>query len=140
MSVVGCKEHIALAKRAAEESITLIKNNGVLPFDKKKVKKLAVLGKLANYENIGDHGSSCVYPKYVVTPLQGIAAVAPDTEVIFEDGSDLEAAKKAAAQADAVLFVVGYNFDDEGEYISGDDFGSMSGAGRKCRWRSETGT
>lgn len=100
MSVVGCKEHIALAKRAAEESITLIKNNGVLPFDKKKVKKLAVLGKLANYENIGDHGSSCVYPEYVVTPLQGIAAVAPDTEVIFEDGSDLEAAKKAAAQAE----------------------------------------
>ena len=40
----------------------------------------------------------------------------------------MEAAKKAAAQADAVLFVAGYNFDDEGEYISGDDFGSMSGA------------
>ena len=99
MSVVGCKEHIALAKRAAEESITLIKNKNVLPLDKKKVKKLAVLGKLADYENIGDHGSSCVYPKYVVTPLQGIAAVAPDVQVIFEDGSDLEAAKKAAAAA-----------------------------------------
>ena len=98
MSVVGCKEHIALAKRAAEESITLIKNKNVLPLDKKKVKKLAVLGKLADYENIGDHGSSCVYPKYVVTPLQGIAAVAPDVQVIFEDGSDLEAAKKAAAR------------------------------------------
>lgn len=128
MSVVGCKEHIALAKRAAEESITLIKNDGVLPLDRSKVKKLAVLGKLANYENIGDHGSSCVYPKYVVTPLQGIAAVAPEVQVLYEDGSDLEAAKRAAAEADAVLFVVGYNFDDEGEYISGDDFGSMSGA------------
>lgn len=128
MSVVGCPEHIALAKRAAEESITLIKNEGVLPLDKKQVKKLAVLGKLADYENIGDHGSSCVYPKYVVTPLQGIAAVAPDVQVLYEDGSDVEAAKKAAAEADAVVFVVGYNFDDEGEYISGDDFGSMSGA------------
>ena len=128
MSVVGCKEHIALAKRAAEESITLIKNKNILPLDKKKVKKLAVLGKLADYENIGDHGSSCVYPKYVMTPLQGIAAVAPDVQVIFEDGSDLEAAKKAAAEADAVVIVAGYNFDDEGEYISGDDFGSMSGA------------
>jgi beta-glucosidase len=128
MSVVGCPEHIALAKRAAEESITLIKNEGVLPLDKHEIKKLAVLGKLANYENIGDHGSSCVYPSYVVTPLQGIAAVAPEVQVIYEDGSDLEAAKKAAAEADAVLFVVGYNFDDEGEYISGDDFGSMSGA------------
>ncbi|MDO4298618.1 MAG: glycoside hydrolase family 3 C-terminal domain-containing protein [Lachnospiraceae bacterium] len=128
MSVVGCAEHIALAKRAAEESITLIKNDDVLPLDKHGIKKLAVLGKLADYENIGDHGSSCVYPKYVVTPLQGIAAVAPEVQVIYEDGSDLEAAKKAAAEADAVLFVVGYNFDDEGEYISGDDFGSMSGA------------
>ncbi len=128
MSVVGCPQHIALAKRAAEESITLIKNDGVLPFDKKKIKKLAVLGKLADYENIGDHGSSCVYPAYVVTPLQGIAAAAPEIEVLYEDGSDLEAAKKAAKEADAVLFVVGYNFDDEGEYISGDDFGSMSGA------------
>ena len=128
MSVVGCPEHIAIAKRAAEESITLIKNENVLPLDKTKVKKLAVLGKLADYENIGDHGSSCVYPKYVVTPLQGIAKVAPDVEVTYCDGSDLEAAKKAASEADAVVFVVGYNFGDEGEYISGDDFGSMSGA------------
>lgn len=128
MSVVGCDAHISLAKRAAEESITLIKNENVLPFDKTSVKKLAVLGKLADYENIGDHGSSCVYPRYVVTPLQGIAKIAPDVQVIYEDGSDLNAAKKAAAEADAVLFVVGYNFDDEGEFISGDSFGSMSGA------------
>ena len=27
-----------------------------------------------------------------------------------------------------MVIVAGYNFDDEGEYISGDDFGSMSGA------------
>ena len=128
MSVVGSPEHIALARRAAEESITLIRNEGVLPFDRKAVKKLAVIGKLADYENIGDHGSSCVYPKYVVTPLKGIRAAAPDTEIVYADGSDPEAAKKAAAEADAVVFVVGYNFSDEGEYISGDDFGSMSGA------------
>lgn len=126
-SVVGCPEHIALAKKAAEESITLIRNNDVLPFSK-GMKKLAVLGKLANYENIGDHGSSCVYPAYVVTPLQGIAKIAPDVQIIYEDGSDLEAAKKAAQEADGVLFVVGYNFGDEGEFISGDQFGSMSGA------------
>ncbi len=127
-SVVGCAEHIALAKRAAEESITLIKNEQVLPLKKQEIKKLAVIGKLADYENIGDHGSSCVYPNYVVTPLQGIKAAAPDAEILYADGSDVEAAKKAAAEADAAVFVVGYNFDDEGEYISGDDFGSMSGA------------
>lgn len=128
MSVVGCPAHIALAKRAAEESITLIKNDGVLPLDKSAVKKLAVIGKLADVDNIGDHGSSRVYPAYAVTPLQGIAKVAPGVEVVYADGSDLEAAKKAAAEADAALFVVGFNYDDEGEYIAGDDFGSMSGA------------
>jgi len=128
MSVVGCPAHIALAKRAAEESVTLIKNEGVLPLDKKAVRKLAVIGKLANVENIGDHGSSRVYPAYAVTPLEGIAKVAPDVEVVYADGSNIEAAKKAAAEADAAVFVVGFNHDDEGEYIAGDDFGSMSGA------------
>lgn len=127
MSVVGCKEHIELAKKAARESITLIKNENILPL-KKSIAKVAVLGKLANYENIGDHGSSCVYPEYVVTPLQGIAKIAPDVEIVYQDGSDMESAKNAAKEADAVIFVVGYNFSDEGEYISGDDFGSMSGA------------
>ena len=128
MSVAGCSEHIALAKRAAEEAVTLIKNDGVLPLDRSKVKKLAVLGKLADYQNIGDHGSSCVYPAYVVTPLEGIKAIAPDVEVLYADGSDIRKAKQAAEQADAVVFVVGYDFGDEGEFISGDNFGSMSGA------------
>ena len=62
MSVVGCEEHIAIAKKAAEEGITLIKNEGVLPLKKDKVKKVAMIGKLANKENIGDHGSSWVRP------------------------------------------------------------------------------
>ncbi|MBQ6442294.1 MAG: glycoside hydrolase family 3 C-terminal domain-containing protein [Lachnospiraceae bacterium] len=128
MSVVGCPEHIALAKRAAEEAITLIKNEGVLPLDKNAIRKLAVVGKLADRENIGDHGSSRVYPAYTITPLQGIAKVAPDVEVVYTDGSDIETAKRAAAEADAVLIVAGFDCDDEGEYIAGDDFGSMSGA------------
>ena len=40
MSVVGCKEHIALAKKVAEKGITLLKNAGVLPLKKGAVKKL----------------------------------------------------------------------------------------------------
>ncbi len=66
-SVLACPEHVALAKRAAEESITLIKNEGVLPFDKETVHKLALIGKLAKAPNIGDYGSSRVRPPYVVT-------------------------------------------------------------------------
>ncbi|WP_276929709.1 beta-glucosidase [Herbinix luporum] len=118
-SVIGCKEHVELALEAARKGITLIQNNNnVLPFKKEKAERIAVFGKLANKANIGDHGSSRVFPKYVVTPLQGIAKVAEDTEVIFYDGTDMDHAKKLAAEANYTLFVVGFDHDDEGEYIS----------------------
>jgi beta-glucosidase len=60
--VIGCKEHIALAHKAAREGITLLKNEDVLPLDRKKTKKLALIGRLSDKDNIGDHGSSRVYP------------------------------------------------------------------------------
>ena len=128
MSVVGCKDHIALAKRAAEESITLIKNENVLPLDRAKVKKLALIGKLGDKANIGDHGSSQVRAAYTVTPLEGLRAANPGCEVVFDDGSDPKRAKKAAAEADAVVFVVGYNHDDEGEFVSAEQNGNYLGA------------
>lgn len=127
MSVVGCKEHIELAKRAAEEAITLVKNKNVLPLDK-NIKKIAVIGKLADAQVIGDQGSSWVRPPYVKTPLQGIKEAVPSAEVLYSDGSDLNEVKKLAAEADAVIYVVGYNHDDEGEFISSDTSDNYTGA------------
>ncbi len=127
MSVVGSKEHIALAKRAAEEAITLVKNKDVLPLDK-SVKKLAVVGKLADAAVIGDHGSSWVRPPYVITPLQGIKKAVPEAEILYSDGSDLEEVKKLAGDADAVIYVVGYDHDDEGEFISDDTVDNYTGS------------
>lgn len=120
MSVVGCPEHIALAKEAAEKGITLIKNESVLPLKRTQIRTLALIGRLADTAVIGDHGSSWVRPAYVVTPKAGLEAANPDCQVIWDDGSDLTRAKKLAAQADAVVFVVGCNHDDEGEYIIDD--------------------
>ncbi len=128
MSVVGCKEHIALAKRAALEGITLVKNEGVLPLNKDKVRKIALIGQLAQKPNIGDYGSSRVRPAYVVTPEEGIRKTAPGVEILFADGNDIEAAKKIAAAADAVIFVVGYNHDDEGEFVAVDESQNYLGA------------
>ncbi len=128
-SIIGCKEHIALALQSAREGITLIKNEDrVLPFEKNSIKRLVVLGKLGEKEVIGDHGSSQVHPAYIVTPIQGIANVSPKTEVIYYSGENLEHAKKLAGEADAVVFVVGYDYDDEGEYISEDQNDSYTGA------------
>ena len=128
MSVVGCKDHIALAKKVAEKAITLVKNDGVLPFDRAKTKTLAVIGKLGDKANIGDHGSSQVRAAYIVTPTQGLRAANPGCEVLFDDGSDLERAKAVAAKADAVVFVVGYDHDDEGEFVSAEQNGNYLGA------------
>ncbi|WP_026661361.1 beta-glucosidase family protein [Butyrivibrio sp. AC2005] len=127
MSVVGCKEHTELAKRAAEEAITLVKNENVLPLDK-GIKKIAVVGKLADENVIGDQGSSWVRPPYVITPLQGIKKAVPSAEILYSDGSDLDEVKKIATEADAVIYVVGYNHDDEGEFISTDTTDNYTGA------------
>lgn len=116
---IGCREHIELALQSAREGITLIKNeNEILPLSKENTKKIVVLGKLGQKENIGDHGSSWVFPEYVVSPIQGIANISPKSQVIFYDGENIEHAKELAEEADAVIFVVGFNHDDEGEYVS----------------------
>ncbi len=128
MSVVGCAEHVAVAREVAEKGITLIKNEHVLPLAKADTKKIALIGKLANTEIIGDHGSSWVRPPYVVTPEEGLKKANENCEVIFNDGSDIESAKKLAKEADAVVFVVGYNHDDEGEFISEDQMENYTGA------------
>lgn len=115
---LGCKDHIELSLRAAQEGITLIKNDhAVLPLAK-GLKKIVLFGKLAARPNIGDRGSSRVYPEYVVSPLEGIVKTMPQAEVVFYDGDDLNHAKQMAEEADAVIFVVGMDHKDEGEYIS----------------------
>ncbi|WP_331526388.1 beta-glucosidase [Kineothrix sp. MB12-C1] len=119
MDVVGCKDHIQLALQSAREGITLIKNqNHVLPLDKKTTRQVVVFGKLAQDEATGDKGSSQVFPPYVVTPLQGIVKASSNTEVIYYEGEDLNHCKKLAESADAVIFVVGYDFNDEGEFVA----------------------
>ena len=118
-SLVACPEHIALALEAAEKSMTLMQNrNNVLPFIKESTKRVAVIGKLGDVENTGDHGSSWVYPPYVITPLEGIKRLLPHAEVAWADGEDIEEATQLARWADAVVLVAGYDHDDEGEYIT----------------------
>lgn len=120
-SVIASTEHTGLARKVAEEGITLIKNeHQTLPLEPKKTQTIAVIGKLAKSDNIGDHGSSRVYPPYTVSPLEGLKKAFPDSNILYNDGTHLEAAKQAAKSANVVIFVVGYSYDDEGEYVSND--------------------
>ena len=71
---------------------------------------------LANTPNIGDHGSSRVYPPYVITPLVGIKKTAGNSiNIIFNEGNDIEAAKKLAKNSEISIIVAGYTHIDEGE-------------------------
>lgn len=117
-----------LARDVARQSITLLKNDGVLPLDR-NLRRIAVIGPDADaqYNQLGDY-TAPQDPDYICTVLEGIrAAVGPDTEVIYERGcavrdttrSQIERAVAAAADADAVVLVVGGSSarDFETEYI-----------------------
>ena len=79
----------SLARRAACESIVLLKNeNGLLPLGK-EIRRIAVVGpNAANWEAlVGNYNG---IPKDPVTVLDGIRNKAGDcTEVLFAEGSDL---------------------------------------------------
>ena len=121
MDLVASKEHIELAREAAEKSMVLLKNaQGVLPFQK-TVKRILIAGELGNRPNTGDAGSSKIDAPYVVTPLEGIRSnFGADTEVVFCDERDLDRAADEAARADCVIITVGNDMHDEGEYIGPD--------------------
>ncbi len=120
-SVIACKKHTDLARRAAEESMVLLKNEGgVLPLAK-EVKKVVVIGHLADQPNTGDHGSSSVYPPYVVTALEGLKEkLGAGTEIVHLDERDLEQIRTQAKDADAVIVIAGNDYNDEGEFVMPD--------------------
>jgi beta-glucosidase len=123
---IDTPEQRAIARKAATESIVLLKNSGdLLPLDSSKVHTLVVIGPNAAVARTGGGGSSLVTPKYSIAPLQGIqdragqriqVSYALGTAMEGEDPSkDAPEAREqlrneavnAAAKADAAVIVVG---------------------------------
>ena len=125
-------EHQALALEAARRSIVLLKNDrGVLPFDRTKLKTLAVIGPNAKGLHLGGYSS---VPGRGVDVLTGITAAAGggvrvlhaegvriteheanwnDDKVVLGDPAlnraRIQDALRVARQADAIVLVVGTN-------------------------------
>ncbi len=95
------------------------RRRNLLPLSLERLRKIAVIGRLAARPNIGDmKGSSHVYPPYVVTPLDGIREKAGSgIEVLYSEGVNPEDYLLIVKEADAVIVVAGLTSDDEGEYI-----------------------
>ena len=80
-----CEEHRATALEAARNSIVLLKNDGILPLDVKKYKRVLVTGINADDENIMGDWSAPQKPENVTTILEGLREVAPETDFVFVD-------------------------------------------------------
>ena len=114
-------QHQQLALEVADKSAVLLKNeNALLPLDKKKITKVAIIGTLAKSQNTGDHGSSWVRTKHVVSPFEGIKNFLKNTsiQILTAKSTDTSSISKICKEADVVIIVAGLNFEDEGEFIS----------------------
>ncbi|MEG3150629.1 glycoside hydrolase family 3 C-terminal domain-containing protein [Sphingomonas sp. ZT3P38] len=95
----GALRHAAVARKAAEEAIVLLKNAGILPLDP-SIRSLAVIGPNADVSRIQGGGSSAVEPfDTMTTPLQALRAALPGVDVIYAKGVDNEETPPAALPA-----------------------------------------
>ena len=142
-AVLDCKEHKALNLRAAEESIVLLKNDGLLPLKKSDIKVLGVIGPNADSRKALEgnyHGTAARY----VTALEGLQDYLKDeVRVMYSIGCELSELKSemlskyendrvsealaVAECSDVVVLCLGLDENLEGEegdmsnvYFSGD--------------------
>lgn len=138
--IVECKAHRDLNRRIAQESMVLLKNNGILPLKNTAGLKIAVIGPNADNKNIllGNYNGT---PSRYKTLLGGLTDMADElnAEIIYAYGCHIfdetvhdwaehpeREAIIAAQQADIVIMCMGLDPSMEGE--EGDAYnGAMSG-------------
>ncbi|MBQ4628346.1 MAG: glycoside hydrolase family 3 C-terminal domain-containing protein [Clostridia bacterium] len=141
-SIIRCDEHRNIALDAARKSMTLLKNNGVLPLSE-DIKSVAVIGPSSAAQKIGGYSSiptgyevPSVYEKIKELLGDGVTvrqhdgcAITPDKKTPrFVEGQphlasegedeipdDIEGAVKVASECDYIIFVGGDNSITSGE-------------------------
>jgi len=71
--VLSTKEHQEMARKVAEESIVLLKNEKLLPLDASRIKSIAVIGVNAVAQFANGGGSANIKAPYEITALAGIS-------------------------------------------------------------------
>lgn len=137
---VECREHLHTSEEMARKGIVLLKNNGILPLDKSRLKTIGVIGPNADSRTalIGNyHGTATEY----ITLLRGILNEAGEgTRVLYSVGCHivkdrcehlawrqdrLSEARIVAKQSDVVIMNLGLNEFLEGEEgDTGNEYGS----------------
>ena len=119
--VVGSAASRSVALEAAEKGMVLLENNGILPLSTDA--SVIVCGNYADVVNTGDHGSSRVWDKNIVTPYKGLKAVFPHTVLAgAKDGKKepVTVPNSVAFQAvgDVAVVCAGFDYKTEGEYFA----------------------
>ena len=141
--VNDCKEHNKLSLEAARKSMVLLKNDGILPLDKSKIKSIAVIGPNADSKIMLSGNYYGTASKYT-TILEGIHdEVGEDVRVYYSEGCHLYKDKvgglslpndrlseaiSVAKRADVAILCLGLDSTIEGEQ---GDTGNSEAAGDK---------
>ena len=127
--IIGSKSHRDIALKAARQSMVLLKNdNQLLPIDKTKYKKIAIIGPHANEVILGGYSH---LPRTQITPLKAIQEKYKDFEIVYAEGCQIVGEKSpfgstrlaprstnlklihdavvAARSADVIILMIGGN-------------------------------
>ncbi len=143
-SVVDSGEHNEAALEAARKSMVLLKNDGILPLDKDRIKTIGVIGPNAN-SRLVLKGNYYGTPSRTITLLEGIQDyVGDEVRVYYSEGCHLykdkvenlglkndrtAEARTVAEHSDVVVLCLGLDETLEGEQ---GDAGNASASGDKA--------
>lgn len=127
--VVDCDEHKEMNRETARRSLVLLKNDGILPLRKDKIKSIAVIGPNANSVNALMGNYAGLASQYV-TVVDGIRNAVPNARINYSLGADMMEYKyrhfdghhnnysnaiSAATHSDVSVICVGIDATVEGE-------------------------
>lgn len=126
-AVVLSEEHRSLARKAAEESIVLLKNEGVLPL--KQNQKIALIGPGAESKDILGAWAWQGESEKAISLAEGLAQHVPAEQLLIAKGCDIlngtqaemDGAVAVAKEADVIVLALGENSDMSGEAASRSD-------------------
>ncbi|MBQ3151520.1 MAG: glycoside hydrolase family 3 C-terminal domain-containing protein [Clostridia bacterium] len=84
-SIINKQSHLDKALEIAQKSIILLKNNGILPLDKDKYKKIALIGPSSDKVRLGGYSAKPV-GRQLKTIFDILKSRLPDCEIIQCDG------------------------------------------------------
>lgn len=115
-SVIRSETHRALSKEIADESVILLENDGILPLDLSRIRRIALLGPNSAQTVFGDYSWTLANAPEGINLYQGLQQRLPAGVTLTQldgcdwwsqDGSRIAEAARIAARSDVAIVAVG---------------------------------